>query len=102
MKIIATKIRRESWSHYDMDDVLVWDDCNLNAFAEQPDGTVWIGASGGLLAQTSPAMDRDKGPHGNSHWFFDTPSSSLPPQRPTVGTNPEDSRVVLHREFRTL
>ncbi len=36
------------WSHYDMNDGLVWDDCNLNAFAEEPDGTVWIGTSGGL------------------------------------------------------
>ena len=36
------------WSHYDTDDGLAWDDCNLNAFAEQPDGTVWIGTSGGL------------------------------------------------------
>jgi diguanylate cyclase (GGDEF)-like protein len=36
------------WSHYDMNDGLVWDDCNLNAFAAEPDGTVWIGTSGGL------------------------------------------------------
>jgi len=26
----------------------VGNDCNLNAFAEEPDGTVWIGTSGGL------------------------------------------------------
>lgn len=36
------------WSHYDMTDGLAWNDCNLNAFAEEPDGTVWIGTSGGL------------------------------------------------------
>ena len=36
------------WSHYDMSDGLAWNDCNLNAFAEDPDGTVWIGTSGGL------------------------------------------------------
>jgi diguanylate cyclase (GGDEF)-like protein len=36
------------WSHYDTDDGLAWDDCNLNAFAEEPDGSVWIGTSGGL------------------------------------------------------
>jgi ligand-binding sensor domain-containing protein len=36
------------WNHYDVNDGLVWDDCNLNAFAEEPDGTVWIGTSGGL------------------------------------------------------
>lgn len=36
------------WSHYDTNDGLAWDDCNLNAFAEEPDGTVWIGTGGGL------------------------------------------------------
>ena len=36
------------WSHYDMSDGLTWDDCNLNAFSEAPDGSVWIGTSAGL------------------------------------------------------
>jgi EAL domain-containing protein (putative c-di-GMP-specific phosphodiesterase class I) len=36
------------WSHYDMSDGLAWNDCNLNAFAKEPDGTIWIGTSGGL------------------------------------------------------
>ena len=36
------------WSHYDSSDGLAWDDCNLNSFAAEPDGTVWIGTSGGL------------------------------------------------------
>jgi diguanylate cyclase (GGDEF)-like protein len=36
------------WAHYDMNDGLVWDDCNLNSFAAEPDGTVWIGTSAGL------------------------------------------------------
>ncbi len=36
------------WSHYDMSDGLAFNDCNLNAFAEEPDGTVWIGTSAGL------------------------------------------------------
>lgn len=36
------------WSHYDSNDGLAWDDCNLNAFAAEPDGSVWIGTSGGL------------------------------------------------------
>jgi diguanylate cyclase (GGDEF)-like protein len=36
------------WSHYDTNDGLAWDDCNLNAFAEEADGTVWIGTGGGL------------------------------------------------------
>jgi diguanylate cyclase (GGDEF)-like protein len=37
-----------NWSHYDTSDGLAWDDCNLNAFAQESDGTVWIGTSGGL------------------------------------------------------
>jgi diguanylate cyclase (GGDEF)-like protein len=36
------------WSHYDTNDGLAWDDCNLNAFAEEADGTIWIGTSGGF------------------------------------------------------
>jgi len=36
------------WSHYDTSDGLAWDDCNLNAFAQGPDGAFWIGTSGGL------------------------------------------------------
>jgi diguanylate cyclase (GGDEF)-like protein len=36
------------WSHYDTSDGLAWNDCDLNGFAEEADGTVWIGTSGGL------------------------------------------------------
>ncbi len=36
------------WSRYDRRDGLVWDDCDLNGFAAEPDGSVWIGTSGGL------------------------------------------------------
>jgi len=36
------------WSHYDTNDGLAGDDCNLNSFAEEADGTIWIGTSGGL------------------------------------------------------
>ena len=36
------------WSHYDLSDGLVWEDCDLNGFASEADGTVWIGTSGGL------------------------------------------------------
>jgi diguanylate cyclase (GGDEF)-like protein len=36
------------WRHYDESDGLIWDDTNMNAFAALPDGTVWIGTSGGL------------------------------------------------------
>jgi diguanylate cyclase (GGDEF)-like protein len=36
------------WVHYDTSDGLAWDDCDLNGFAQEADGTVWIGTSGGL------------------------------------------------------
>ena len=36
------------WANYDMNDGLVWDDCDTNGFAQGPDGTIWIGTSGGL------------------------------------------------------
>jgi len=36
------------WRHYDTSDGLSWNDCDLNGFAAEPDGTVWIGTSGGL------------------------------------------------------
>jgi diguanylate cyclase (GGDEF)-like protein len=36
------------WSHYVTSDGLVWNNCNPNAFAAEPDGTIWIGTSGGL------------------------------------------------------
>ncbi|HME05405.1 MAG TPA: HD domain-containing phosphohydrolase, partial [Bryobacteraceae bacterium] len=40
------------WNHYDRRDGLIWDDCDLNGFSAQPDGTVWIGTSGGLARFT--------------------------------------------------
>lgn len=38
----------KSWVQYRRSDGLVWDDCNTDAFFAEPDGTVWIGTSGGL------------------------------------------------------
>ncbi|MDE3198959.1 MAG: EAL domain-containing protein, partial [Acidobacteriota bacterium] len=46
------------WDQYDHHDGLIWDDCDLHAFAAEPDGHVWIGTSGGLshfLVRASPA-----------------------------------------------
>jgi diguanylate cyclase (GGDEF)-like protein len=36
------------WSHFDLRNGMAGDDCNLNAFAAEADGTVWIGTSAGL------------------------------------------------------
>ncbi len=37
-----------NWTQYDQSDGLIWNDCDLGAFAAEADGTVWIGTSGGL------------------------------------------------------
>ncbi len=49
----------DRWIRYDHNDGLVWDDCDLEGFAAEPDGAVWIGTSGGLahftpVPQTHP------------------------------------------------
>lgn len=40
------------WTHLDSNDGLAWDDCDLNGFAAESDGSVWIGTSGGLARYT--------------------------------------------------
>ena len=52
------------WTHYDTSDGLAWNDCNLNAFASEPDGTVWIGTSGGLSQFKPRPHLLPKGPLG--------------------------------------
>ena len=49
-----------SWRHYTAGDGLIWDDCDSRGFLEDPDGSVWIGTSGGLshfLVATAPALN---------------------------------------------
>jgi diguanylate cyclase (GGDEF)-like protein len=36
------------WSHFDTSDGLIWEDCDQGGFAVGPDGSVWIGTSGGI------------------------------------------------------
>ena len=45
------------WSHYGTSDGLIWDNCSQNAFAAEPDGTVWIGTSGGL-SRFKPSLQK--------------------------------------------
>ena len=52
----------KAWHHYDHNDGLLWDDCNLNGFAAMPDGTVWVGTSGGLTHFTPRDEVRWKDP----------------------------------------
>jgi signal transduction histidine kinase/CheY-like chemotaxis protein/ligand-binding sensor domain-containing protein len=44
-----------SWRRYTAGDGLIWDDCDSHAFLEDPDGSVWIGTSGGLSHFLAPA-----------------------------------------------
>jgi signal transduction histidine kinase/DNA-binding response OmpR family regulator len=46
------------WNHYDHGDGLIWDDCDLQGFAAEPDGTVWIGTSSGLARFTPGRQTR--------------------------------------------
>jgi signal transduction histidine kinase/CheY-like chemotaxis protein/ligand-binding sensor domain-containing protein len=50
------------WHQYDHSDGLIWDDCDLQGFAAQADGTVWIGTSGGLARFTPRPAARRTGP----------------------------------------
>ncbi|HTX76345.1 MAG TPA: diguanylate cyclase [Terracidiphilus sp.] len=45
---------RGSWRAFDSNDGLAWDDCDLHGFAAEPDGSVWIGTSGGLSHYAPP------------------------------------------------
>jgi diguanylate cyclase (GGDEF)-like protein len=48
----------EHWNQYDHDDGLIWDDCDVQGFAAEPDGSVWIGTSGGLARYLVSPMTR--------------------------------------------
>jgi signal transduction histidine kinase/CheY-like chemotaxis protein/streptogramin lyase len=53
----------DRWDQYDHNDGLIWDDCDLEGFAAEPDGTVWIGTSGGLARFTpSPLTPQVRSP----------------------------------------
>lgn len=44
------------WQRYTLDNGLIWNDCDAKAFLSDPDGSVWIGTSGGL-SHFSPAPE---------------------------------------------
>jgi len=48
----------ERWKQYNHEDGLIWDDCDLQGFAADPDGAVWIGTSGGLARFTPSPQTR--------------------------------------------
>jgi diguanylate cyclase (GGDEF)-like protein len=51
------------WKQYDQSDGLIWNDCDLGAFAAGPDGEVWMGTSGGLARfQPSPVKHPVRSP----------------------------------------
>ncbi|MGJ5820809.1 two-component regulator propeller domain-containing protein [Paludibaculum fermentans] len=52
----------KQWSQYRRGDGLVWDDCNSDAFASEPDGTVWIGTSAGLSRFHESEVKASPGP----------------------------------------
>ncbi|MCX6625456.1 MAG: hypothetical protein NTY38_31225, partial [Acidobacteria bacterium] len=48
-------LRNRVWTHMAMEDGLVWNDCDGEAFWADADGGVWIGTSGGLAHYRLPA-----------------------------------------------
>ncbi len=49
------------WTQYRRGDGPIWDDCDTDAFAAEPDGTVWIGTSAGLSRFQEKAGKIDRG-----------------------------------------
>jgi signal transduction histidine kinase/ActR/RegA family two-component response regulator len=43
-----------AWTQYSTEDGLIWDDCDGEAFWADPDGSVWIGTSGGVSHYRPP------------------------------------------------
>jgi len=100
------------WSHYDMNDGLAWDDCNLNAFAAGTDGAVWIGTSGGLsrfkprprslsdltaeVVFTRLTMGKTD-VSGLNTPAFGVPSNSLIARFSTPGASSETTKVFRYR-----
>jgi diguanylate cyclase (GGDEF)-like protein len=50
------------WKQYNHEDGLIWDDCDLQGFAADADGAVWIGTSGGLAHFTPASSTREAQP----------------------------------------
>ena len=54
-------LRDGKWRHYGQQDGMIWDDCDSDAFHEDPDGSVWIGTSRGLahflVPESEPVLD---------------------------------------------
>ena len=100
------------WSHYDMRDGLAWDDCDLNGFAAQAGGTVWIGTSGGLSRfQPNLHKELDSPPEvvftrltmgntdvsGLSQPSFAAPSNSLIAQFAAPGARNQNAVLFRYR-----
>jgi diguanylate cyclase (GGDEF)-like protein len=47
----------QHWRSLTQDDGLIWNDLDTNALAEDPDGSLWIGTSGGLAHFLTPQSD---------------------------------------------
>jgi len=59
----GVKVRdADRWNQYDHHDGLIWDDCDLQGFAAEPDGAVWLGTSGGLAHFTPGSQSRQAQP----------------------------------------
>jgi diguanylate cyclase (GGDEF)-like protein len=100
------------WSHYGMSDGLVWDNCGQNAFAAEPDGTVWIGTSGGLSRFKPSLRQSPRAPikvvftklsmagtdvSNQSHPSFDIHNNSLVASYSALNASRENAIVFRYR-----
>jgi signal transduction histidine kinase/ligand-binding sensor domain-containing protein/ActR/RegA family two-component response regulator len=68
----------QSWRRYTVENGLIWNDIDSEAFFEDADGSVWLGTSGGL-----------------SHFHLPADNSVLPPRPPIFVTASYGSRNLL-------
>jgi diguanylate cyclase (GGDEF)-like protein len=74
------------WDRFDHHDGLIWDDCDLHAFAAEPDGHVWVGTSGGLSRFLNRPNPVQPGPPRTVFTSVVTGKTELDPTRDfTVG-----------------
>jgi len=57
----AMVLRGDTWTRFSIEDGLVWNDCDGEAFWADADGSVWLGTSGGL-ARYHPGKGGPPGP----------------------------------------
>ncbi len=81
----VARLSANSWTQMSTEDGIIWNDCDGEAFWADPDGSVWIGTSGGLAHYRPPA------------------STGAPVADPVISTLKVSQRPrIMRAEFSTL